>query len=295
MSDTRISDAIEVVDARFRSGNAIPIDRAWVPRQEWEALKSAIEAALPHVQQAEGEEVSVAEDVYSSIADMIEPYVKREGSNPEGPLPASVHDSVQIIFDHWLETRAQDGAVQAKGADALLRLWGERADRLEEDAREADSIGHMPNTVRILEKRAEQLRRVIREFGAAFAANGKQQAEDLKCKDCGTPLLYECTGCSATNYPQQGDALEALRREYRPTMGDGILRAWAADVVAALAANGKQQVGAFPWENLPAYLIDKCEGDTISEEGIQRAVADMAKDARYCPTQQAGEVQTPND
>lgn len=59
----------------------------------------------------------------------------------------------------------------------------------------------------------------------------------------------------------------------------------------ALAATGKQQVGAFPWENFPSYLIDKCEGDTISEEGIQRAVADMAKDARYCPTQQVGEVQ----
>lgn len=62
-------------------------------------------------------------------------------------------------------------------------------------------------------------------------------------------------------------------------------------IQAALAATGKQQVGAFPWENLPAYLIDRCEGDTISEEGIQRAVADMAKDARYCQPQQVGEVQ----
>ena len=69
----------------------------------------------------------------------------------------------------------------------------------------------------------------------------------------------------------------------------------AADFACALAqhlaATGKQQVGTFPWENLPSYLIDKCEGDTISEEGIQRAVADMAKDARYCPPQQVGEVQ----
>lgn len=58
---------------------------------------------------------------------------------------------------------------------------------------------------------------------------------------------------------------------------------------AALGATGNQQVGMFPWENLPAYLIDKCEGDTISEEAIQRAVADMARDARYCPPQQVGE------
>jgi len=68
----------------------------------------------------------------------------------------------------------------------------------------------------------------------------------------------------------------------------------ARAVVDALAATGKQKAGAFPWENLPSYLIDKCEGDTISEESLQRAVADMAKDARYCPPQQAGEVQGDN-
>lgn len=41
----------------------------------------------------------------------------------------------------------------------------------------------------------------------------------------------------------------------------------------------------FPWENFPAYLIDKCEGQTISEEALQQAVADMRKDTTYCPTQ----------
>lgn len=42
------------------------------------------------------------------------------------------------------------------------------------------------------------------------------------------------------------------------------------------------QGASFPWENFPAYLIDKCEGDTISEEGLQHALAAMAKDERYC-------------
>lgn len=42
------------------------------------------------------------------------------------------------------------------------------------------------------------------------------------------------------------------------------------------------QGAPFPWENFPAYLIDKCEGDTISEEGLQQALASMAKDQRYC-------------
>lgn len=48
--------------------------------------------------------------------------------------------------------------------------------------------------------------------------------------------------------------------------------------------------GSFPWENFPAYLIDKCEGDTISEEGLQRAVADMAKDPRYALQATSAEV-----
>ncbi|HHA2967456.1 TPA: hypothetical protein ACOFEQ_004053 [Stenotrophomonas maltophilia] len=61
----------------------------------------------------------------------------------------------------------------------------------------------------------------------------------------------------------------------------GGLLAFAQDVVLALAA--RQPVGvAFTWENFPAYLIDKCEGDTISEEGLQQALAAMAKDERYC-------------
>jgi hypothetical protein len=42
------------------------------------------------------------------------------------------------------------------------------------------------------------------------------------------------------------------------------------------------QGAPFPWENFPAYLIDRCEGDTISEEGLQQALPSMAKDQRYC-------------
>lgn len=38
--NTRIAQAIESIDARFRSGNAIPIDRAMVTREEWEELKA---------------------------------------------------------------------------------------------------------------------------------------------------------------------------------------------------------------------------------------------------------------
>ena len=37
------------------------------------------------------------------------------------------------------------------------------------------------------------------------------------------------------------------------------------------------------WENFPGYLIDKCEGETITEEGLQRALADMLADPYYAP------------
>lgn len=35
----------------------------------------------------------------------------------------------------------------------------------------------------------------------------------------------------------QGDALESLMREYRPSMPEPILREWAADIVVALTAS----------------------------------------------------------
>lgn len=74
----------------------------------------------------------------------------------------------------------------------------------------------------------------------------------------------------------------------RHDFGDYILTELAGDFACALAQHLSAQPSPggqdapFPWENFPAYLIDKCEGDTISEEGLQQALAAMAKDERYC-------------
>lgn len=35
--------SIEQIDKRFRSGNSVQVDRAWVPKEEWEAVKKYIE------------------------------------------------------------------------------------------------------------------------------------------------------------------------------------------------------------------------------------------------------------
>ena len=73
------------------------------------SLAEAILAKLPHLAARQPVEQSVEEDVYCAIADMIEPYVQREGINPDGALPASVHDSVSILLDHWIKTRQPVG------------------------------------------------------------------------------------------------------------------------------------------------------------------------------------------
>ena len=41
------------------------------------------------------------------------------------------------------------------------------------------------------------------------------------------------------------------------------------------------------WQNFPSYLIDHCEGDVITEEGLQFALAKMLKDPLYATPQEA--------
>lgn len=103
-------------------------------------------------------------------------------------------------------------------------------------------------------------------------------------------LAWQQAALSAQPSPGgQGDALASLplyrladdangnRGLHRDDTGSWVK---LQDVERALAA--RQPAGVtFPWENFPAYLIDKCEGDTISEEGLQQALAAMANDERY--------------
>ncbi|WP_313217467.1 hypothetical protein [Stenotrophomonas sp.] len=69
----------------------------------WANIIAGIER-LAARHQVETEE-NVAADTYWTVAEMIEPYVRREGLNPDGALPASVHDSVAILLEHWVKTR----------------------------------------------------------------------------------------------------------------------------------------------------------------------------------------------
>jgi len=49
----------------------------------------------------------------------------------------------------------------------------------------------------------------------------------------------------------------------------------------AALKTGKRAIPSVPWENFPAYLIDHCEGRTITEEGLQAALAAMLANPQY--------------
>lgn len=58
------------------------------------------------------------------------------------------------------------------------------------------------------------------------------------------------------------------------------------ELIEAIAACHPQAVAAqapaaVPWENFPCYLIDHCEGDVITEEGLQHALAAMLANPQY--------------
>lgn len=48
----------------------------------------------------------------------------------------------------------------------------------------------------------------------------------------------------------------------------------------------KPPAAPIPWELFPCYLLDECEGDVISEEFLQQALAAMLKHPRYAAQQQ---------
>ena len=97
-------------------------------------------------------------------------------------------------------------------------------------------------------------------------------------------------GCAAQPAPVQelADAIEQWLGQ--PTYHDGFGRGpdlWSLEQIKAAVTAILTTPPAAPaqdpaaWEMFPAYLIDKCEGDIISEEGLQRALADMLSDPAY--------------
>ncbi|MNK70404.1 hypothetical protein D3C87_898230 [compost metagenome] len=67
--------------------------------------------------------------------------------------------------------------------------------------------------------------------------------------------------------------------------------AFSRAALASAPVAGEAQPVA--WENFPAYLIDHCEGDTISEEGLQHALSRMMADPKYTAPQASEAVLPP--
>lgn len=67
-------------------------------------------------------EENVAADSYHYLTELLEPYVAREGSNPNGPFPASVVESFQMLLEHWEATQAPSAPAPVAG-DAVANEW----------------------------------------------------------------------------------------------------------------------------------------------------------------------------
>lgn len=102
-------DAHQMADALERIATGSLSDYEGVEADELHILRCAkLIRDLAARQPVESEE-NVAADTYWTLAEMIEPHVQREGINPDGALPASVHDSVAILLEHWLRARQPVG------------------------------------------------------------------------------------------------------------------------------------------------------------------------------------------
>ncbi len=87
--------------------------------------------------------------------------------------------------------------------------------------------------------------------------------------------------------PSRSTAL-AMAKEYDKrreggaySMVDAMLAAFAIYAATPSPESAAKPVDGVRWDLFPGYLIDHCEGDTITEEGLQFALARMLKDADY--------------
>ncbi|POR52808.1 hypothetical protein B0G62_104105 [Paraburkholderia eburnea] len=83
--------------------------------------------------------------------------------------------------------------------------------------------------------------------------------------------------------------LETMGIARDPAAGPHIatLRAWAKEVDAAIPSDAPQApdtIAPAGAVNLACYLVDHCEGETVTEESIQRWIGAMVKSPRYNPT-----------
>jgi hypothetical protein len=80
------------------------------------------------------------------------------------------------------------------------------------------------------------------------------------------------------------DAMVAAKTGQNPTVVSEKVRALTDCIDAHSARQAQaapQAVDGVHWDLFPGYLIDHCEGDTISEEGLQHRLSDMLLSANY--------------
>lgn len=128
-------------------------------------------------------------------------------------------------------------------------------------------------------------RRLTAENGAKSLLIGEfSESTRVKCHECdgsGEDSEYDsgCVECGGEGTIEQKVAVEwdTIKRIYDMA----VQHLAAAPSAPAEAQQAPMAVDGVRWDLFPGYLIDHCEGDVLSEEGLQSALAGMLKDPQY--------------
>lgn len=130
-----------------------------------------------------------------------------------------------------------------------------------------------PGDIRAIRRCADELTAALSQAGVVgwIVADGKG-------------ARWRCWGDTGPEWTTDRDqALQFARRDDAEVFARDDEDAWLIQPAVTLAATPAAIPceAQFPWDKFPGYLIDKHEGNILSEELLQYAVADMSKDPYY--------------
>ena len=113
----------------------------------------------------------------------------------------------------------------------------------------------------------------LKQFGYLQFARALLAAAPVPCAaDLLEEIAQSWDGCE---YP------DAMIKDIGAALRNDFARFTPAPSAPAVAQQAPMAIDGVRWDLFPGYLIDHCEGDLLSEEGLQSALAGMLKDPQY--------------
>lgn len=66
------------------------------------------------------EACDIYEDIYGQLCELIEPYVQRNATNPNGKLPASVVEGFGVVFREWADHHQRQDVIEPPAPVAVV-------------------------------------------------------------------------------------------------------------------------------------------------------------------------------